>query len=417
MKIFFATFGCKVNTCEDQYYLSLLIDKGFMEADSSDDADIVVINTCAVTKAAAKKSASYISKVKNNKPHLKIVVTGCLAEDAGEKLKKYGADVVVSNGSKDNLVEHIINLSDGFISADNGMFSGGALKYKTKSKTRAFFKIQDGCDAFCSYCIIPKLRGIPKSMPLEKAVSGFKSLLDLGYKEIVLTGIHIGLYGKDLGYSFTDLLQELLLIDRDFRIRLTSIEVNEINDRLLSLMKNNNKICRHLHIPLQSGSNNILKLMNRKYKREDYINTVKKARSLIDDITIGSDIIAGFPNESIDDFNDTINCLDISGTEFYHPFAYSKRHGTKAYEMDNQIDTKEKERRSTILREKGKTACINKYKNSIGKTYRLLSEKGNKGHTDNYLLVHYKENIEPNRFINIEITEFKDNKLYGRLID
>lgn len=416
MNIYFVTFGCKVNAGEDQYYLSQLIEQGFKEASSIHDADIVVINTCAVTETAAKKSAHYIEKLRKENKDLKIIVTGCLTEEKGAALKEYGADIIVTNGSKSELVNHIINLTDGYIKASNGSFAGGAYLSHTKTKTRAFFKIQDGCDACCTYCIIPELRGKPKSMPKDEVISGFKKLLSLGYKEIVLVGIHIGLYGKDLGLNITDILEELVKIEGDFRIRLTSIEINEIDDRLLNLIKNNKKICPHLHIPLQSGCDKILSLMGRKYKKDDYINIIAKARKLIPNVTIGSDIIAGFPEETDDDFNETLKTLKSAGTEFYHAFPYSERKGTVAENMENKVDIKIREERAAKLREQGHISLMNLYKNSIGKTYTVLSEKGNKGHTENYMLVHYNKNIEPNLFIKVLITDIKDGKLYGQVI-
>lgn len=417
MNIYFVTFGCKVNAGEDQYYLSQLIEQGFKEASSIHDADIVVINTCAVTETAAKKSAHYIEKLRKDNKDLKIIVTGCLTEEKGASLKEYGADIIVTNGSKSELVNHIINLTDGYITASKGSFAGGALLSHTNTKTRAFFKIQDGCDACCTYCIIPELRGKPKSMPKDEVISGFKQLLSLGYKEIVLVGIHIGLYGRDLGLNITDILEELVKIEGDFRIRLTSIEINEIDDRLLNLIKNNKKICPHLHIPLQSGSDKILSLMGRKYKKDDYINIIAKARKLIPNVTIGSDIIAGFPGETDDDFNETLKTLQSAGTEFYHAFPYSERKGTVAENMENKVDVKIREERAAKLREQGHISLMNLYKNSIGKTYKVLSEKGNKGHTENYMLVHYDKNTEPNKFINVKITEIKNGKLLGKVAE
>lgn len=416
MNIYFVTFGCKVNAGEDQYYLSQLIEQGFKEASSIHDADIVIINTCAVTETAAKKSAHYIEKLRKENKDLKIIVTGCLTEEKGAALKEYGADIIVTNGSKSELVNHIINLTDGYIKASNGSFAGGAYLSHTKTKTRAFFKIQDGCDACCTYCIIPELRGKPKSMPKDEVISGFKKLLSLGYKEIVLVGIHIGLYGKDLGLNITDILEELVKIEGDFRIRLTSIEINEIDDRLLNLIKNNKKICPHLHIPLQSGCDKILSLMGRKYKKDDYINIITKARKLIPNVTIGSDIIAGFPEETDDDFNETLKTLKSAGTEFYHAFPYSERKGTVAENMENKVDIKIREERAAKLREQGHISLMNLYKNSIGKTYTVLSEKGNKGHTENYMLVHYNKNTEPNQFVKVVLTEINNGKLFGKLI-
>lgn len=416
LNIYFVTFGCKVNAGENQYYLSLLQKHGFKEAASLQEADVAVINTCAVTETAAKKSARFIEKLRKENKDIKIIATGCLTEEKGASLKKYGADAVVTNGSKSELLDHIINLTDGYIKAENGNFAGGALLTHTAKKTRAFFKIQDGCDAYCSYCIIPSLRGKPTSMPRADVVNGFKSLLKLGYKEIVLVGIHIGLYGKDLNLTITDILEELASIDGDFRIRLTSIEINEIDDRLLYLVRDNKKICPHLHIPLQSGCDEILSLMGRKYKKDAYIKTIKKARSIIPNVTIGSDIIAGFPGETDDNFNETLHTLKSAGTEFYHAFPYSERKGTKAEKMGNKVDMKIREERASVLREQGKTSLNNLYNTSIGKTFKVLSEKGNKGHSENYILIHYDKNIEPNNFINVLVTEVNEGKLLGKVI-
>ena len=417
MNIYFITFGCKVNAGENQYYLSQLIEQGFTEALSIQDADIAVINTCAVTETAAKKSARYIEKLKKEHKDLKIIVTGCLTEEKGAAVKEYGADIIVTNGSKSELVNHIINLTDGYVKAARGSFAGGALLSHTSSKTRAFFKIQDGCDACCTYCIIPELRGSPKSMPKDEVISGFKKLLSLGYKEIVLVGIHIGLYGKDLGLNITDILEELVKIEGDFRIRLTSIEINEIDDKLLYLIKDNRKICPHLHIPLQSGCDKILSLMGRKYKKDDYIKIIKKSKDIIPNVTIGSDIIAGFPEELDDDFNDTLITLKTTGTEFYHAFPYSERKGTVAESMQNKVDVKTREERAAVLRKHGQISLMTLYNKSIGKIYRVLSEKGNKGHTENYMLIHYDKNIGPNQFINVLVKKVENGKLYGEVVE
>ena len=297
------------------------------------------------------------------------------------------------------------------------MLFRSALLSHTSSKTRAFFKIQDGCDACCTYCIIPELRGSPKSMPKDEVISGFKKLLSLGYKEIVLVGIHIGLYGKDLGLNITDILEELVKIEGDFRIRLTSIEINEIDDKLLYLIKDNRKICPHLHIPLQSGCDKILSLMGRKYKKDDYIKIIKKSKDIIPNVTIGSDIIAGFPEELDDDFNDTLITLKTTGTEFYHAFPYSERKGTVAESMQNKVDVKTREERAAVLRKHGQISLMNLYNKSIGKIYRVLSEKGNKGHTENYMLIHYDKNIGPNQFINVLVKKVENGKHYGEVVE
>ena len=419
------SFGCKVNIAEEELIMSKLLSNGFTQTSNLELAEILIINSCAVTETAAKKVEDYIKKSKEKLPHLKIVMTGCLANDKILKSTD-NIDLVVDNFSKELIVENIITYlgcnTENIVKIldDKSIFTGIVDSDESK-RTRNYFKIQDGCDAKCSYCIIPTLRGRSKSLDINLSVESFTNAVNSGYKEIVLVGIHIGLYGKEHGYNFTELVKRLIKVKGDFRIRFSSLEVNEIDDELINIMKDNpDKISAHLHIPLQSGSDNILKLMNRFYLKDEYINTALKAKEQISNLTIGSDIIVGFPSETDDDFNDTIQTLSTATTDFFHIFQYSDRTGTKASSMDNKIDPTLKKKRMKILQELASKRYQDLVDISIGKTFRVLTEKGDKGHTDNYLNINLNNNttinIKPNKFHNVVITEFKDNKLYGDII-
>ncbi len=409
MKINFTSFGCKVNISENDSFASELAQNGYTYTKSMNDADIAIINTCAVTDTAANKCKTFITKTKRKYPHIKIVTTGCLISDATAQSENLPIYKAISNDEKHTLVEFI-----------NKNFPLDTIHYNNeniKLHTRAFLKIQDGCDAYCSYCIIPSLRGKPISVHIDNVYDNFIKLIDGGYKEIVLVGIHIGLYGKGENYNLYDLLKRLSSVKGEYRIRLSSLEVNELNDKLIKLILDSDNICKHFHIPLQSGCDHTLQRMDRKYKSIDYIDTVKKIRELYPDVTIGSDIIVGFPDESEAHFEETRQTLKFAGTEFFHVFPYSMRVGTKAELMDNHIDTKTKENRANILRNDGEKSLSVLMQNAIGKTYKVLTERGNKGHADNYLLIHIDEkNVPANIFVDVKVTNIVDNKLIGVII-
>lgn len=412
MNIFFAGFGCKVNSSEDEFFLSEALSMGYEKTTKKEEAHVIVINGCAVTQTAAESCHSYIAKISSTLPLAKLIVTGCIACEitSSENI------TVVPNNEKNQVITTLAAFIGAAVSENNAhpLFCGG-LPDMGGNHTRAFFKIQDGCDAFCSYCIIPALRGAPISKPMEAAVQEFSQCVEKGFKEIVLVGIHIGLYGKGMGYDLTALLKEFLKIEGNFRIRLSSIEVNEIDDELLTLMASNKKLCNHLHIPLQSGSDKILGLMKRKYKVEKYIETVKKAKSVITNLSVGSDVIVGFPNETETDFQKTINAIKEAGTDFLHVFPYSDRTGTIASQMSGKLTDKEKEKRSKILRNIGDELQNETYNKAINKTFTLLTEKNNKGYTENYLQINIVDPKpwEINEFKKVKVTELKAKKLFG----
>jgi threonylcarbamoyladenosine tRNA methylthiotransferase MtaB len=351
MNIYIYTFGCKVNQVESEHLLGRAADMGLNPVSEPNEADAVIINSCAVTERAVNKMLSLLRKIKKNKPEVFALVTGCAADLLTEKLKESGTDVVVTNAGKKDAVECLLEKRDSLRPIETrSVIDMGYTPMR--SRTRAFVKIQDGCDSFCSYCIIPKLRGKPVSKPEAEIISEVTRLVEEGHKEIVPVGIHIGKYGQDTGSDLATLLEKLVQIEGDFRIRLTSVELNELSERFENLFLHE-KICRHLHIPLQSGSTEILKLMNRHYTADDYIKKVSAFKAKIDGITIGADVITGFPGESDEHFEECINTIKSSGIDFLHIFQYSDREGTPASLMDGKVQGAVKKKRAEVLRKLG----------------------------------------------------------------
>lgn len=351
MKFYIYTLGCKVNSYESRIMTEDLINAGYVEEkDNNIPADIYIINTCSVTNTADSKSLKLIRQaIKKNKDAI-IVVCGCLAQAKPETVNIEGVDIVIGNKNKSKVSEYINeyvknkNKKTDIYDISNVEFE--TMKLNNFDKTRAFIKIQDGCNNFCAYCIIPYTRGSVRSKPREDILNEIDHLTLNGHKEIVLTGIHTGNYGSEFdNYDFADLLNEIVKIKKLSRIRISSIEITELNDRVLEIIKNNNVLVDHLHIPLQSGSDEILKLMNRKYDTKYFIEKINKIRKIRPDISITTDVIVGFPNETDKNFNETIETIKKVDFSKLHVFPYSKREGTKAATMEGQIkeDVKNKE--------------------------------------------------------------------------
>ncbi|MGA1847566.1 tRNA (N(6)-L-threonylcarbamoyladenosine(37)-C(2))-methylthiotransferase MtaB [Deferribacter abyssi] len=409
-RVYFYTFGCKVNISEMEQLRLQAIRKGLLCVDRLDDADIVIINSCAVTQNAEKKCKDFIKKVKKIYDK-KVVVTGCFASIIDNESKQY-VDLVVENTEKLQILDKIAYYLD-------FEFSVSFENYSIKSdydKTRAFLKIQDGCDSFCSYCIIPYLRGQPNSKQVEDVLKELNFLVDQNFKEIVLVGIHIGKYGQDIGIDLKYLLKRIIMeIDNGVRIRLSSLDVGEVDDELIDIVRNSDgKICNHFHISLQSGSDKILNKMNRNYSKEDFIKVCKKIKENISDVRIGSDVIVGFPGETDEDFNSTIDTLVKGGVDFLHVFSYSKRKGTKAYNMDNHIPKKVKEQRAKRLREVGKILKREAELNMVGKIVNVLIESNGGGYTSNYHYVTIEDGkVIKNELCNVLIKNVNDKGLVG----
>lgn len=388
MKFKIYTLGCKVNTYESEVMRDNLINNGYVEGEIP--VDIAVINTCSVTNTADSKSMKTIRKAIKENPNALIIVAGCMSQNKKENIdgvniiigNKYKSDIVSLikeyNGKSLNKVEDVMN-----IPFEN-------MKINNSLKTRAFIKIEDGCENFCSYCIIPYTRGNVRSKPKEDVLSEICALINKGHKEIVLTGIHTGHYNID-NYSFSDLLEDILKIKGLERLRISSIEITELDDKFFELLKNNNILVDHMHIPLQSGSNNILKQMNRKYDKEYFINMIERLRKIRPNISITTDVIVGFPGETDEEHKETIETIKRINFSKIHVFPYSDRLGTKASTMPNHVSEVVKKERSNDLLELSKELEQNYMNKFIDINILFIPEIYKDGyligHTGNYLLV------------------------------
>lgn len=420
MKFLIKTLGCKVNNYESEMIKEQLINHGFILSDNN--PDICIINTCTVTNQADSKSRQMIRKYKREFPKAIIIVCGCITETKKEDLEYLEADIILGNYYKSKIIDYIYKyLKENkqiieFADLNNVDFEKmEVIKYD--SKTRAFIKIQDGCNNFCSYCIIPYVRGRVRSKDFNEAINEIKSLAKT-HEEIVLTGIHTGSYSSN-DKDLTDLIKEISKIDKLKRIRISSIEITEINDKFLKELKNNPKICNHLHIPIQSGSNQILKAMNRKYNVDYFLDKVKEIRKIRPDINLTTDLIVGFPGESEEYFQETIATLKLIKFTKIHTFSYSIRKGTVAAKLPNQINGKIKKERVNKIIELSKEQKLKYAKKFINQELEVLIEQVSKtsiGHTDNYLEITINEKLTPNTIYKATITEINDNKIIGKLI-
>ena len=421
MRCAILTLGCKVNAYESEYIKEQFKTNNYEIVNIDDNPDVVVINTCTVTNQSDAKSRKVIRHAKKSNPNAIIVVCGCAAEHHKENIINTEIDILIGNYFKSKIVDFVNKYKENgkkintFVNMNKAPFEDMKIN-NFLNKTRAFVKIQDGCNNFCSYCIIPFMRGNIRSKDIDVAYEEIKSLVNKGYQEIVLTGIHTGSYGTGESYDLVDLIRRISKFDKLKRIRISSIEITELNEKFIDELQTNDKICNHLHIPIQSGSNRILKLMNRKYTIEEYKNIINKIRNVRSDINITTDLIVGFPTETDEDFMETYsNLKDIKFSKI-HTFPYSKRNNTKAADME-QVDEKiKKERVNKIL--KLSNELENKYyKLFENKTLKVLIEdtKDNVsiGHTDNYIKIFVQQKLLHNKFYDVKIQEIVNNEVKG----
>ena len=347
--------GCKVNAYECEFIMSLFLHEGYKLVE--DNASVYVINTCTVTNEADKKSRKTINSIKKHNPNSVVIAVGCYTQNLYNNNKEMNidADIILGNKDKSKVIEYL----NEYLKSKNKITKFYDVKYTRfedmeinhlESHTRAFLKIQDGCDNYCSYCVIPYVRGEVKSKNKDKVLEEVKSLVNNGYKEIVLTGIHTGKYGTDLNnYNLYNLLLDLIEIDKLKRIRISSIEIVEVDDKIISLLSSP-KIADHMHLPLQSGCDKILKSMNRRYNKEYYENKINLIRSVNPNISITTDVIVGFPGETDEDFNETYEFCKRIGFSKIHVFPYSDRDGTKSSIMKDKVnDLVKKERVKKLI--------------------------------------------------------------------
>lgn len=427
MKIAIHTLGCKVNSYESEAMIELFKQEGYEEVSFKELADVYVINTCTVTNTGDSKSRQMIRKAIRKNPEAVICVVGCYSQIAPDDIKNIdGVSVVLGTQFRNEIVDlvkqfqqdqkQIVKVKDVM-----RLKTFEDLNIDHFSNTRAFLKIQDGCNNFCTYCIIPYARGRVRSRSPESVLRQAKELVDHGYYEIVLTGIHTAGYGEDLDdYSFYDLLVDLIKIKGLKRLRISSIETSQIPDEMIDLIASSHVIVDHLHVPLQSGCDETLKRMNRKYNCETYYQKLSHIKEKIPDIVFTTDVIVGFPGETEEEFEKTYQFIEKVGFTQLHVFPYSPRRGTPAAKMDNQIADTIKHERVNRLIELSHQLNSQYAKSQIGKTLRVLFEKEEDGffigHGDNYLLVKVSSDDRLIGQIRDVIIESYDEILFGRVI-
>lgn len=399
MKFKIITLGCKVNTYESNVMRDILLGEGYIE---DADADIYIINTCTVTNTSDNKSLKELRRIKREHPHAITVICGCMVQ-VRKDAKDIDANIILGNKNKSKigeLIKEFIKTKNKIIYITDIMESPfEKMKLNNFNRTRAFVKIEDGCENYCSYCIIPYARGKVRSKNPNDVISEITDLIREGHKEIVLTGIHTGHYGGDLkNYTFAMLLKEIVKIKGLERLRISSIEITEIDNEVLDVIRNNDIIVSHLHVPLQSGSNEILKLMNRKYDKEYFIDKINEIRKIRPDISITTDIIVGFPGETEELFNETLDTVSKIKFSKIHVFPFSLRKGTKAEDLPNHIDNITKKNRVKILMKISQDLEKEYMEKYIDKRLTFIPEVYRDGyligHTGNYLLIKYSGNEE-----------------------
>ena len=418
MKFLIYTLGCKVNAYESEMMKEKLLAHGYVY--DEEKPDVVIINTCSVTNMADKKSEKMVRHFKREFPQAIFVVTGCSSQNDFKAYEAIGVHILLGNQKKSEIVsllEEFMRTKKPYVYVSKKRalpFEDMQIK-KFQTHTRAFVKIEDGCDNFCSYCVIPLVRGSIRHKDFETVLKEVETLVLNGHQEIVFTGIHTGSYNSN-GHDLTDLIHEVSKIGGLKRIRISSIEETELTAKFLEELKNNPKICNHLHIPLQAGADEILLKMNRKYRVEEFKEKINKIREIRPDIAISTDVIVGFPSESEELFLKTIKTVKEISFSKVHVFPYSPRQNTKASLMKGQVLDKIKHERSKKLVNVSKELEKAYANNFLGQVMEILIEKSGDesiGTSSNYLKVKVKEKIPNNTFILVKITEIKDNFLVG----
>ena len=433
MKVAFHTLGCKVNQYETEAMKEQFLQAGFEVVSEDDIADCYVINTCTVTNIADRKSRQYIRKMKTLSKDAVIAVCGCYSQvNPFELAKMPEVDIVMGNGEKNTLVYHVLStLKLKSVNAPYETFvkvlpyerlteyNDHGIITSMEGKTRAYIKIQEGCDRFCSYCLIPYARGHVRSRNQDEIVEEAKMLVKNGFKEIVLTGINTALCDDLEG-----VIKRINDIPGDFRIRLSSLEPTVVNSEYVKKLLGNEKLCHHLHLSIQSGSDKTIKSMNRNYTRDEYMDIVKVVRDFDPGYGITTDIIVGFPGETEEDFRDSLDIVNRVKFGKVHTFKYSKRKGTLAEKMPNQVDGNIKNERSLRLIEAGEKASNEFMESLIGTNRKVLFEEKVRGkneitgYTDNYIKVYTeldKNNI--NKIIEVRLTKIYKDGMKGEIIN
>lgn len=420
-KIAFITLGCKVNLYDTEAMAELFTEKGYEVVDFEEYADVYLINTCTVTNLGDKKSRQMIRRAKRINPNSVVVATGCYAQVASEEVAKIeGINIVIGTKNRSEIVETVENYV-----AENGVVNNvsdimGEKEFeplqisRLTNRTRAYIKIQEGCNRYCTYCIIPYARGPIRSRKPEEVIEEVKKLAENGFKEVVLTGIHVASYGLDLGnITLADIIEKVHSVNGIERIRFSSMEPLAIDDDFVARMAKLPKVCDHYHLSLQSGCNRTLKRMNRKYNAEQYAEACERLRNAFPNVAITTDIIVGFPDETEEDFKESLAFAKKMKLDKIHTFPYSSKKGTPAAKMKNQISGDVKSQRSKEMIALSDKMNIDFLNNNIGKTVPVLFEDMEngfwQGHTTNYIKVLVKSDEN----LNNKIVDVKLDKIHG----
>ncbi len=432
-KCAFHVLGCKVNQNEMESFKSLFLSNGYEVVDFNEKADVYVIHTCTVTHISDRKSRQHIRKAIKKNPDAVIAVTGCYAQIAPQEIEKIeGVDIIIGTNNRNKIVELVEkvlnnkNLKLNIVSNINNYKEFEELPTPKTDKVRAFIKIQEGCNRFCTYCIIPYARGPIRSRNPEAVIEEINKLVSKGYIEVVLTGIHTALYGVDFkneNINLSWLIEQIVKIDGLKRLRISSVDPDDFSERLIYILTENEKVCPHYHISLQSGDDTILKQMGRRYNTEDFLSILNRIREKRPEAAITTDIMVGFPGEDKIKFNNTFNFIKKMQFADLHVFKYSPRKGTHAAKMQDQIDNKIKSDRSKKMIDLSNDLFKKYAEDFLGKSRKILVERKNfdgywEGHTDNYLTVEFKSDDDLNlsgKLVDVKLLEIKNRKISGKI--
>lgn len=432
IKAYYISFGCKVNLYETECIRSLLCDNGISLAKSEPEADIFVINSCTVTSSGDKKLRQTLHGIKRDYPNALTVLTGCYPQAFPDEAKLLGADITVGSKNKTDISrlikeftdkkERLFDIPDISASSSFEPMSVGGFE----EKTRAFVKIQDGCNRFCSYCIIPKARGRICSKPIEDVKNEITALASHGYKEVVLVGINLSFYGNEYGLRLVDAIETACAVEGIERVRLGSLEPEILSDSDIKRMSEQPKLCPQFHLSLQSGCEKTLKAMNRHYSPEQYAEIVQKLRTSFDNCAITTDIMVGFPDETDEDFEESCEFVKKIAFSQAHIFPYSRRKGTVAYSMSNQVPDDIKKHRAKVMAELADNLRSEYLKSQVGKVFPVLFEREaspdfHNGHSPNYLFIKVpKKSCEKslrNDIFYVKIERIEKDYCIGRIIE
>ncbi|MCD6362558.1 MAG: tRNA (N(6)-L-threonylcarbamoyladenosine(37)-C(2))-methylthiotransferase MtaB [Synergistetes bacterium] len=416
MRVFLFSLGCRVNQSEIEGLASELERAGMRIVASPEEADIIVLNTCAVTTEAERKSRQYVRRFRRLNPGAKLVALGCYVQLVGEKVLNLGADIAFGNSRKRDLLKILRFGGDKrvFLSPRPERGDFFSISGKLHYHSRAFVKVQDGCDAKCSYCLIRILRGKGVSRPIRDIVSEVRGLVSRGYDEITIVGIHLGSYGRDLGVNLRELVEELLKLPGLRLLRLGSVEPFDLGEDFIELYERFDNLAPHLHLPLQSGSNRILSLMRRPYTFEKYLELVEKLREIRGDFNITTDIMIGFPGESEGDFNRTLEAVEKIWFGRIHIFRYSPRPFTEALKMPC-LSSSIVERRLKVLKEITLRSALSFNKSIVGKTFDALYLGGRRALLPNYVEAELSEEAEE-RWVKVKVEKASPRGVFARVL-